>query len=907
MTMRQANYIPTIPEDETQVGSQTVSEKEQAPVTLRDLPPPGELFQRKITDREITALKQLGPLSVNLLNEAAKDIFPVWGEARAMDYTAQEVEGLKKAVAEKDVGGTIAHGIGVPIMSAASLPWWLGGAAGVGVGYAYRKGIAQTYRNLTSRWRKPVLAEAPLTQARRGYLSEIEVAKLGGGEERSAYIQWMRGLPENRMSGTEQMINTNLDEFFSSVVPNADLMADLTATYRSTVSGAGKINNYKAKKNALLDARKESESVIEQGSLPDKITENLNYGESGTPIRVGPQKNVSEFLGSNAYDVIAKENFKGMNTNHITARLINLVKSGKINKEELFDAGILKLDENFKPVGGSLADMPKEFKDIQVTKQDLLKMIKNAPSQRLKISNYGTGTTQVGDEFYDLYASTDRMGNNLLAILERKIFQETDTTKRAAMITVKNKIKNLEGGATRVANAGEGKAGWGVLDMENLTANLPAMPLEVQQILRGYISNIQKLRPYVDNSIKRSQASGFKNKTKHDKDTYRGGDDYQEKTIYLDESIPLNKDKGKAVFSGHFPDPNPIAHIRTTVRYDSSGQPIRAVEELQSDTLQKMWGGETKVDKELAKKMRKTMNNPYGKTLVEAIIKRKMKELNDLQTPLLNASRKRSLTDLELKELKKIDSEKSFLRKYFVRSELMDEQSLGKMGQIVQKSIGDHPNYFPYMRSYDQVSLKAIVDDAIRSGQRGVTIMPVIKGKHYSGGGGTGVEAEKGHHMYYGDTKGTKLGALEQVALSGKNKSAADAVYVATLKKIAKQIEKDHGIKLTIKRKKIYSTKTDKSRPYQIINDNGDVVASFNTKVNRDYILDKKNAAEPQHNFTKRNLEDITKEPAHDFFAMVLEIPEDAARKLLKKKMRSYKVGGLVAIQPKREYFASIF
>jgi len=42
MTMRQANYIPTIPEDETQVGIQTVSEKEQAPVT--DLPPPGELF-----------------------------------------------------------------------------------------------------------------------------------------------------------------------------------------------------------------------------------------------------------------------------------------------------------------------------------------------------------------------------------------------------------------------------------------------------------------------------------------------------------------------------------------------------------------------------------------------------------------------------------------------------------------------------------------------------------------------------------------------------------------------------------------------------------------------------------------------------------------------------------------------
>ena len=96
MTMKQANYIPTIPEDETEVGIQTV--KQEKPVTLGDLPPPGELFQRKITDREITALKQLGPLSLNLLNEVAKDIMPVWGEARAMDYTAQEVEGFKKGV-----------------------------------------------------------------------------------------------------------------------------------------------------------------------------------------------------------------------------------------------------------------------------------------------------------------------------------------------------------------------------------------------------------------------------------------------------------------------------------------------------------------------------------------------------------------------------------------------------------------------------------------------------------------------------------------------------------------------------------------------------------------------------------------------------------------------------------------
>ena len=154
MTMWDANYVPRIPEDETEVGIQTVSEKEQAPITLSDLPPPGAMLQRSLTERELKALKELGPQSINLLNEISKDLLPVWGEARAMDYTNQEIEGFKQAIGEGDVGGTITHGIGIPLMSAGSLPWWLGGGAGIGLGYMYRKGIAETYRNLTSRFRR---------------------------------------------------------------------------------------------------------------------------------------------------------------------------------------------------------------------------------------------------------------------------------------------------------------------------------------------------------------------------------------------------------------------------------------------------------------------------------------------------------------------------------------------------------------------------------------------------------------------------------------------------------------------------------------------------------------------------------------------------------------------------------
>jgi hypothetical protein len=916
MTMWNANYVPRIPDDETEVGIQTVSEKQQTPITLSDLPPPGAMLQRSLTERELQALKQLGPKSINLLNEISKDLLPVWGEARAMDYTNQEIEGFKQAIGEGDVGGTITHGIGIPLMSAGSLPWWLGGAGGVGLGYMYRKGIMEGYRNLTSRFRKPQyhLADAHGNRNLRNvdtggtgpraqdYLSEIEIARLGGGIERSAYIQWLRGLPENRMSGTERMINTNLDEFFSSVLPNADLMRDLTATYRSTVTGVKKVDDYKQMKKGIVEARKQSDQTLAQKNVPEKITEKLNFGETATPIRVGAQKNVSEFMGSRAYDVIAAENWKNMNTAQITSRLINLIKSGKINKEELFDAGILKLNDKMEPIGGSLVSMPKEFKNVQISKQDILKMIKDNPSARLKVNTYGGGHffpdgrgAALGDEFYDLYASTDRMGNSVKMILEEQIFKTTNTAQRGQLIRLQEKIKQLESGLNDAANVSSSTPtamrGWGD-DLEILTTALPNLPDGAQQILRGYITNIQKLRPYVNPQKKRD----FKGTTKHDRITTKGGYDYQEKVIYLDESIPLNTKKGRAVYTAHFPESNPTVHIRYKTRYNDKGQPIYAIEEIQSDTLQKYWGSEG------TKEMRELMSSPYGKTLVESIIKRKMNEFNEAMSPLLNASKKRSLTDSEIKTLQKLEKDKSFLRKYFVKSELMDEAAINKMGQMIKKDI-DKVDWFPYMRSYWELGMKAMVDDAIRTGKRGISIIPVHKNTHHT--------KDKGHYLYYGDHKGTKLKSFDQEALPppGKTKSSSLAVYPKTLEKIAKQIKADHGITLNVKRTKMFNEPSSANRPYQIIDQEGEIIASFKTKANRDYILDKKNAGKefPNREFSPKDITAGPKSNKEAFWAYTLEIPENAAKQLLKKKMRSYRVGGLVAIEPKREYFAPIF
>ena len=450
MTMWDANYVPRIPEDETEVGIQTVSEKQQAPITLSDLPPPGAMLQRSLTDREIKALKNLGPQSINLLNEISKDLLPVWGEARAMDYTSQEIEGFKKAIGEGDVGGTITHGIGIPLMSAGSLPWWLGGTAGVGLGYMYRKGIMEGYRNLTSRFRRqPAHLDNPgihtAGDALPGHirsqnrLSDHEMRTLPGEQIRS-YIQWLRGLPENRLSGTERMINTNLEEFRNTIAVNPVLMRELNSSFDAT-NTLSKVGNYRAQKKNLREAKEKSDQTLTQQNVPEKITEKLSFGETATPIRVGPQQNASEFMGSRAYDVIAAENWKNMNTAQITQRLVNLIKSGKINKEELFDAGILKLNDKMQPIGGSLVEMPKEFKNVQVTKQDVLKMIKDNPSSRLKIDTYGGGKQPLGDEFFDLYASTDRMGNSIKMILEEQIFKTSNIQQRGQLLKVQEKIK----------------------------------------------------------------------------------------------------------------------------------------------------------------------------------------------------------------------------------------------------------------------------------------------------------------------------------------------------------------------------------------------------------------------------------------------------------------------------------
>jgi hypothetical protein len=284
--------------------------------------------------------------------------------------------------------------------------------------------------------------------------------------------------------------------------------------------------------------------------------------------------------------------------------------------------------------------------------------------------------------------------------------------------------------------------------------------------------------------------------------------------------------------------------------------------------------------------------------LLEGVIRKKMRDLIDEQRPLIELSKKQPLSNSQEKLLQKLQDEQSLLKKYFVKSEAMDEAALQKIGKIIKDEVKE--DYYPYMRSYYKLALRSLIDEAVRDGRRGITIVPVGKGTHHS--------KDKGHYLYYGDNKGSKIQALEFTALppAGKIKrTSAEAIYPATLRQIAKEIEKDYGIKLNLKTQKIYNT-SDAS-PYVIKREGSDsIVAAFKNKKNRDYMLEKYNT----RGSASFVADDLTIDPSKRtevFTGFTLEIPDNAAKILSKKKLRSYVSGGLVAIEPKREYFAPLF
>jgi len=451
--------------------------------------------------------------------------------------------------------------------------------------------------------------------------------------------------------------------------------------------------------------------------------------------------------------------------------------------------------------------------------------------------------------------------------------------------------------------------------MERMTALMPKLDEGTQQVLRAYMENAKKINKMATQPSASPKGSIQPIIRAHEQyptsQSMAGGFNYTEKVIYLDEAIPFNTSSGRARFVTHFPQDNPIVFTRSKTRYNRKGKQIDVIEEIQSDTIQPFWGDEG------SKTKRAAMVSPYGNTLTEAYARRELKEINKLMEPFLPKNLKtqvepgqwieRSMTASELKNLKALDDRKAEIRKLLTKQDVQSTvEATAAINAGVARGAGK-VDFFPYLRrtggvaGYDMLMLKALIDDAVRTGKSGISIAP-------AGVGGRSEEA--GWHLYYGDTKGTKRKALDEKSLKklGKKK-APDAEGIVALKKIAKQLEKEHGIKLQISQQPIFNY--DPSALYAIENKSGNIVASFKKRQNRDFVLNQKNEASPSGDgFTALNLADGapgSPDLNKPFFkSIVLEWSDTQAKALSKKKMSTYREGGLVAIEPKREYFAAV-
>ena len=915
--------IPTNEPESTgidQLDTETVEEE----VTWRDLPPPGALLMRAPSEREKTAMKNFGQGLIDFQEQMSLDLIPGLGEVRMQNYTNEEIDLFKQAVKREDYPAATVHGIGTPIMAAGMLPWWFGVPG---------KWASRLYRSATAPFRKKAssyleqgnqLIGSGGTQNYRRFTEVINTPRM-----RVAYEQWLKGLPEYRRVAETRMVQRNLEEF-QLLAPerinlleiegraNAAIARDMPHASPAQVQKEWQreIKEQKMKHHASVIDKTQ---MLESGSLPTRISEKFTSGESLTPIRTGTAATTSEFLGSQAYDVIAAESFKQMPVKNMTEYLAGMVRSGKVKKEELFDSGLLKLDANNKVVGGTLFDLSSNTPNMVIGKQDILKILNESPGQNLKIKTYKNAKVSPG-EYYDLYATTTMMGNTVDNFLQKAIFATKNTGARSKLRQVQKDIKSLDKSMYHTANDLKfDNSNFGnefFLPMvERMNNILPSLDSGTQQVLRAYIENAKKINNMANKfgvtkkgHIEAFKASGGTHGGFEGAHSLPGGFNYQEKVIYLDEAIPFNTKKGRERFQSHFPVDNPIVHIRSKTRYDRAGNEITAIEEIQSDLIQPFWdaGGKTK---------REAMTSPFGTALTEAHVRRRLNEINAQMEPLLPKNLKkevapgnwveRSITDKELKHLQKLDAEKAELRKFLHKQDVQIE---GAANTAIRASTGEKVNFFPYLRrtggvpGYDMLAIKTMVDDAIRSGQKGVTIIPAGVGNRSS---------DAGMHLFYGDQRGTKIKGLKQKALPGgkKKKVSPDAIYIDGLKKVAKQIEKEHGIKLKVVQREIFNY--DPMKLYAIENKSGNVVASFKTRQNRDFVLNKKNEMSPSgEGFTALNLgegapgsPDLNKAA---FKSIVLEIPDSAAKTLSKKKMSTYRYGGLVAIEPKREYFAAV-
>jgi len=793
-----------------------------------------------------------------------RDTAPITGELQSYKYALQDAEALAKAARGEEgyddmtpleaLGYVGLTGLGVAGMIPFVGPYAKKAAQGIRAMMPKRR----TQGNFEAQRMTPQLREAILNDPRY----QIFVDRL------PAYRQNLN-LPENIREFRQRFRDENF-------------MAELNNAYSTRTS---------VKQTPLMTER--SMKAIEDDFNAKKIknskaltvqAEPLSFGKSKRQLKVD---NITEFMGSAAWDYVKK----GGNEFAKPAQWMGFMK-GSLNKgikaEELEDAGLLIFNKKGEPIGGDLFELSKKYPNKRISKAEVLSVLETNPAYKTKVKNYSYPLNEA--EILNVNKTFRLFNDDVQRMLSDKIL-DTPVNQRQPL---KNLITSLDADAKNLTAIGQKfSASKTQLDQvvdtkQRLIDLLPTLKDNEKLIVRNLISDYDKYEALAKKGLTTT------NMPKHKSVFAEGGYDYREKVIYLDEALPGNE-SAKKIYSSHFNDPNPIAHIRFNTRGIDNYGDTYYIGEIQSDTGQSISKRLARYegDKPLVR------NNPFKNKIINSTLKREINEKITEINKLTDIANERPLSPPEFSRLTNLQKEKKVLESNF---QIRPSQVTGNeyYGQSFSPKEGTY-DFYPMMKeaTWTKLALKSLVKDARNNNVRYIAIGAADdyllkqvgqkqKLEQYYGLSGDELVGSfrkvPGKDRIFKNLKGEGVGKYRDYK-SGKLMSTA------VVPKAMQEIAKELGAKVVVKR----VMKSDVNKPFKIQDSDGKIVGSFSSKAERDNFLktDKNNF------FEGVDITDID-DPRNYNTNVVLDLAGSSTG-----RMKAYKLGGLVEV--KREYFAPLF
>jgi len=824
--------------------------------TILDYGEIGELDEAKLQE----AKKKFQETTYTLLRDTA----PITGELQSYKYAMQDAEALAKAAKGEegydDMTPLEALGyVGLTGLGVAGMIPFVG---------PYAKKAAQGIRALMPK-RGTVTPERINPQLREAILNDPR------------YQIFVDGLPEYRQ---DLNLPENIAEFREIFRNNPQRMDELAAAYSTRGS---------VKQSPLMTER--SMKRIEDDFNAKKIknskaltvqAEPLSFGKSQRQLKVD---NITEFMGSAAWDYVKK----GGNEFAKPAQWMGFMK-GSLNKgikaEELEDAGLLILNNKGEPIGGDLFELSKKYPNKRISKAEVLSVLETNPAYKTKVKNYSYPLNE--SEILNVNKTFRLFNDDVQRMLSDKIL-DTPVNRRQPL---KNLITSLDADAKNLTAIGQKFSASKVqLDQvvdtkQRLIDLLPTLKDNEKLIVRNLISDYDKYEALAKKGLTTT------NMPKHKSVFAEGGYDYREKVIYLDEALPGNE-SAKKIYSSHFNDPNPIAHIRFNTRGIDNYGDTYYIGEIQSDTGQSISKKLAKVG--VNKPIELVRNNPFKNKIINSTLKREINEKITEINKLTDIANERPLSPPEFKRLNELQKEKKVLESNF---QIRPSQVTGNeyYGQSFSPKEGTY-DFYPMMKeaTWTKLALKSLIKDARNNNVRYIAIGAADDFLFKQVGQKQKLE------QYYGLSGDQLVGSERKVPgkdrvlknLDGKavgkyrDYKSGKLISTAVVPKAMQDIAKELGAKVVVKK----VMKSDINKPFKVTDSDGKIVGSFTSKAERDNFLkmDKNDFYEPL------DITDIN-DPRNYNTNVVLDLAGSSTG-----RMKAYKLGGLVEV--KREYFAPLF